>query len=175
VGVGTVVADDPMLTTRLGKGRGRDPVRVVVDTHLRIPGNARVLHHDSASETLVAVGEGIPKERLETFQGPGVSVLCCPVKDGRVDLGALMGILGARGIASLMVEGGAVLMASMIRERLIDKFCIFQAPKILGGDDGIPMVSGPGPLEMEGCIGLKDVKVKRLGDDILVEGYPDYS
>lgn len=174
VGAGTVAADDPLLTTRLGNRRGRDPVRIVVDTHLRIPRNARVLRHSSASETLMAVGEEIPEQRLEAVQGRGVSVLRCPVKNGRVDLKALMGILGQRGIASVLVEGGAILMASMIQERLIDKFCIFQAPKILGGDDGIPMVSGPGPLEMDGCIRLKDVRFKRLGEDILVEGYPDY-
>lgn len=175
VGAGTVAADDPLLTTRLGNRRGRDPVRIVVDTHLRISRNARVLHHNSSSETLIAVGEGISGERMGAFQGRGgVTVLPCPMKIGRVDLKALMGILGDRGIASVLVEGGATLMASMIQERLIDKFCIFQAPKILGGDDGIPMASGPGPLEMDGCIRLKDVRLRRLGEDILVEGYPDY-
>jgi diaminohydroxyphosphoribosylaminopyrimidine deaminase/5-amino-6-(5-phosphoribosylamino)uracil reductase len=176
VGVGTVVADDPLLTTRIANSRTKDPVRVVVDTHLRIPWNARVLCHSSSSETLIAVGDGVPQDRMEAVKrwGGVLSILRCPIRNGRVDLKALMGILGQRGIASLLVEGGAALMASMIQDRLIDKFCVFQAPKILGGDDGMPMASGPGPLEMGRCIRLTHVTVKRVGEDILVEGYPDY-
>ena len=174
VGVGTVVADDPLLTTRLKKSGGRDPARIIVDTHLRIPVHARVLNHSSESETFIAYGEGVFEEKLEAVKGEGVSPLCCPTKNGRVDLQSLMAILGDMGITSLLVEGGATLMASMIGDRLIDKFCVFQSPKILGGGDGIPMVSGKGPKRMDGCIRLKDVEIKQLGEDILLEGYPDY-
>jgi len=174
VGVGTVVADDPSLTTRLKKSGGRDPARIIVDTHLRIPGHAKVLNHRSGSETFIAFGEGESEEKREALKREGVSPLCCPTKNGRVDLKSLMAMLGDMGITSLMVEGGATLMASMIGDRLIDKFCIFQSPKILGGGDGIPMVAGKGPEKMDGCIRLKDVQVTQLGGDILLEGYPDY-
>jgi len=174
VGVGTVTADDPLLNTRLGKGKGRDPVRVVVDTHLRIPENARVLGHAEGGETIIAVGEDVPSRRLKRIEQKGVSFLRCPKKEGRIDLGALMDRLGKRSITSLLLEGGATLMGAMIRERLVDKFCIFKAPKLLGASDGRPMALGPGPGRMDQSIALKDVQVRRFGEDLLITGYPDY-
>ena len=174
VGVGTVLADDPVLTTRLKRGRGKDPLRVVVDTHLRTPLNAKVLNHDSPAETLVAVGSDVATEVLRKFQKKGVSTLVCPVKAGRVDLGSLMDRLAEMSVTSLLVEGGASITGSMLRERLIDKFFIFKAPKILGGDDGVPMAAGPGPKKMDQCLTLKDIQVRRFGEDILIAGYSDY-
>jgi diaminohydroxyphosphoribosylaminopyrimidine deaminase/5-amino-6-(5-phosphoribosylamino)uracil reductase len=174
IGVGTVLADDPMLTTRLKRGAGKDPVRIIVDTELRIPENARVLNSQSSAPTLVAVGPEVTPQRLRRTERNGVINLVCPTKEGGIDLAALMDILGGMDITSLLVEGGSAIMGSMIRQRLVDKFYIFKAPKILGGNDGIPMASGPGPRKMEGCLRLRDVKVRRFGGDILVRGYPDY-
>jgi diaminohydroxyphosphoribosylaminopyrimidine deaminase/5-amino-6-(5-phosphoribosylamino)uracil reductase len=174
VGVGTVTADDPLLDTRLSKGKGKNPVRVIVDTHLRIPQSARVLSHGKGPETIIAVGEDVPHRRLKRFERKGVSLIPCPKKDGRVDLRALMDSLGKRSITSLLLEGGATLMGAMIRERLVDKFCIFKAPKLLGGDDGRPMASGQGPIRMDQSVALKDVRTRRFGDDLLITGYPEY-
>jgi diaminohydroxyphosphoribosylaminopyrimidine deaminase/5-amino-6-(5-phosphoribosylamino)uracil reductase len=174
VGVGTVLADDPMLTTRLERGAGKDPVRIIVDTELRIPEEAKVLNIQSSAPTLVAVGPDVTPQRLRRTERNGVINLVCPTKEGGIDLAALMDILGDRDITSLLVEGGSAIMGSMIRKGLVDKFYIFKAPKILGGNDGIPMASGPGPRRMEGCLRLRDVKLRRFGDDILVRGYPDY-
>ena len=174
VGLGTVTADDPLLNTRLRKGRGRDPVRIIVDTNLRIPENARVLAHAEGSETLIAVSEDVPSGRLKRFEKKGVSFLVCPKKEGRIDLRALMDRLGKRSITSLLIEGGATLMGAMIRERLVDKFCIFKAPKILGGNDGRPMALGQGPSRMDQSISLKDIQIRRIGDDFLITGYPEY-
>jgi diaminohydroxyphosphoribosylaminopyrimidine deaminase/5-amino-6-(5-phosphoribosylamino)uracil reductase len=163
-----------MLTTRLKRGVGRDPVRIVVDTDLRIPDEAKVLNSDSSALTLVAVGPDVPPQRLRRTERNGVIVLTCPTKEGGIDLAALMDILGGMDITSLLVEGGSAIMGSMIRQSLVDKFYIFTAPKILGGNDGIPMASGPGPRNMNGCLRLRDVKVRRFGDNILVRGYPAY-
>ena len=174
IGVGTVLADDPMLTARLKRGAGKDPVRIIVDTKLRIPENARVLNSQSSAPTLVAVGPDVTPQRLRRTERNGVINLVCPTQEGGIDLAALMDILGGMDITSLLVEGGSAIMGSMIRQRLVDKFYIFKAPKILGGNDGIPMASGPGPRKMEGCLRLRDVRVRRFGDDILVRGYPDY-
>jgi diaminohydroxyphosphoribosylaminopyrimidine deaminase/5-amino-6-(5-phosphoribosylamino)uracil reductase len=171
VGVGTVLTDDPLLTTRLKGGRGKDPVRIIVDTHLRIPDEAKVLNSDSSSMTFIVVGPDVPPERLRRMEKNRVSSLTCPTKNGGVDLAALMDILGGMNIASLLVEGGSAIMGSMIRERLIDKFYIFKAAKILGGNNGIPMALGSGPKKMDGCLRLKDIKVRRFGDDILIRGY----
>ena len=174
VGIGTVMADDPLLTTRLKKGRGKDPVRIIVDTHLRIPLNARVLAYGHGSETLIAVGEDVPSRRLKRFQDKGISLLVCPKKEGRIDLRALMAKLGQRCITSVLLEGGATLMGAMIREKLVDQFCIFKSPKILGGSDGMPMALGEGPVSMNQCIRLKEMRIKRFGEDLLIVGYPSY-
>jgi len=174
VGIGTVLLDDPLLTARLGHSRGQDPIRIIVDTHLRIPANARLLNHDSSAETIVVAGSGISSKKLKQFQKSGVSVITCPLKSGRIDLVALMGILGKRFVTSLLVEGGAAIIGSMLREKLVDKFFIFKAPKILGGEDGIPMAAGRGPDKMDQCLDLKDLEVRRFGEDILVTAYPDY-
>ena len=125
VGVGTVLADDPQLTCRLKGGKGKDPLRIVVDTHLRTPENARILTQDSSAGTI-------------------------------------------------LVEGGAGIIGSLLRGKLVDKFYIFKAPKILGGGDGKPMADGPGPRMMNRSLILKKLRVKRFHDDILVIGYPDY-
>jgi len=173
-GVGTVLADDPLFTTRLKRGRGRDPLRIVVDTRLRTPRNARILHHDSPADTVIVVAPGVTFEDRKVYNSKGVSTLTCPVKAGRIDLTALMGILGDMSVTSLLVEGGASIVGSLIREKLVDKFYVFKAPKILGGDDGVPMAAGPGPKTMERALMLKDVRIRRFGEDILIEGYPDY-
>ena len=112
--------------------------------------------------------------RLKKGQKNKVSTIICPKKEGRIDLAALMDSLGKMSITSLLVEGGSVLTGSMIRERLIDKFHIFKAPKIFGGNDGIPMAKGPGPKRMDECLMLKDIRIRRFGDDVLITGYPDY-
>ncbi len=173
VGVGTVLADDPLLTSRLGKGRTRDPLRIILDTHLRIPREAKVLSVPSQASTLIAAGKDVNRRKLEGLEGERVSVITCPTKRGRIDLEALMGILGKREVTSILVEGGAEIIGSLVRERLVDKFCVFKAPKLLGGDDGIPMAKGPGPGQIKDCLHLKEVRVRRFQEDILIEGYPE--
>jgi len=174
VGVGTIIADNPSLTTRIGSRRGRDPIRIIVDTYLRIPQDAKVLNLDSDSMTLLATGKDIKPGLLKKFERDGVSIVRCPIKDGRVDLKSLMIELGRRSVASLMVEGGSSVMGSMIREMLIDKFYIFKAPRIFGGDDGFPMARGAGPVMMDKSLMMKDIRTRRFGGDILITGYADY-
>jgi len=174
VGVGTVLADDPSLTTRLKGGQGKDPVRIVVDTNLRTPLDAKVLGHTSDAQTLLVAGAHPRPEIRKKFQKNGVSIITCPLKGGRIDLGALMDILGERSMTTLLVEGGASIIGSLLRERLIDKFLILTAPKLLGGNDGVPMAAGPGARQMDDCLCLRDLEVRRFGEDILTVGYPDY-
>jgi diaminohydroxyphosphoribosylaminopyrimidine deaminase/5-amino-6-(5-phosphoribosylamino)uracil reductase len=174
VGVGTVLADNPSLTTRLKKGRGRDPLRIIVDTHLRTPANAKVVAQRSSAGALIVIGEGEEPGDRQRFQGNGVSILACPVRAGKIDLKALMRRLGEMSIMSVLLEGGAAITGSMLREKLIDKFYIFKAPRLLGGDDGIPMAAGPGPERMDDSLVLKEIRVRRFGDDTLITGYPSY-
>jgi len=174
VGVGTIIADDPSLTSRLKNEKGRDPVRIIVDTHLRMPHNAKVFSLDSCSGTIIVAGDKTPKSKFRAFERDNVHVMTCPTRRGRIDLTRLMDVLGKMSIVTLMVEGGSGIMGSMIREGLIDKFYIFTAPRILGGDDGVPMARGNGPERMDESVILKDMQIKRFDDDILVIGYPEY-
>ena len=174
VGIGTIIADDPSLTTRLNRGLGKDPLRIIVDTHLRTPTNAKVLNHSSSADTLLVVGPHVRDRDFKRVQKEGISTLTCPMKNGMIDLVALIGVLEKMSVISLLVEGGALITGSMLRERLVDKFYVFIAPKILGGEDGVAMAAGPGAKRMDECLSLKDIQVKRFGDDILVAGYPDY-
>jgi diaminohydroxyphosphoribosylaminopyrimidine deaminase/5-amino-6-(5-phosphoribosylamino)uracil reductase len=175
VGAGTVIADDPLLTKRTGKMKGGNPLRIIVDTRLRIPNNARVLNPDPDITTLLVVGENINSGLLKTVEREGVSTFICPLKEGMIDLNALMNELGRRSITSVMVEGGSRVMGSMIRERLIDKFYVFKAPRVFGGDDGIPMARGAGPENVDESLMMKEIRIKRFGDDMLISGYADYS
>jgi diaminohydroxyphosphoribosylaminopyrimidine deaminase/5-amino-6-(5-phosphoribosylamino)uracil reductase len=174
VGIETILADDPLLNTRLKNRKGKDPVRIILDTNLRIPEDARVLNQDSQAITLIVAGEHTSEGRQKKLRELGASILLCPTREGRIDLQALMDKLSAMSITSILVEGGATLMGALIREKLIDKFYVFKAPKILGGSDGIPMAVGPGPKKLDQCLVLRETEVKRFVEDLLVIGYPEY-
>ncbi len=174
VGIGTVLADDPQLTSRLRRGNGRNPHKIIVDTHLRIPRHARLLNDGSKALTFIITGESVNKQLVKQIEKGNISVIKCPIKDDHVDLTAMMDILGEKSITSILFEGGAKMMGSMLRERLIDKFLIFKAPRLLGGNDGVPMVIGKGPSHMSDLLSLKDIIVKKYGEDVLISGYPVY-
>jgi diaminohydroxyphosphoribosylaminopyrimidine deaminase/5-amino-6-(5-phosphoribosylamino)uracil reductase len=171
VGVGTVLQDDPQLTTRLPDLQGANPLRVIVDSTLRVPRQAQVTDVASDRRTLIVTTARAPVARREALQVRGVEVVHLPAyDDGRVDLEALLRYLGERGVASVLVEGGATLSATLLRRRLIDKVLLFVAPKIIGGD-GISVVGPCGVETMEQVINLRDVVSQRLGNDVLLEAY----
>jgi diaminohydroxyphosphoribosylaminopyrimidine deaminase/5-amino-6-(5-phosphoribosylamino)uracil reductase len=178
VGINTVRADDPSLTTRLPtevQPNPRDPVRLVLDTHLSISKNAGILRLDSEAVTLIICADVVPAEDRAQIERPGVQVV--PVatgNDGRVDLAALMDTLGAWEITSLLIEGGSQVLAAAFAAKIADKALFFYAPKILGGDDGIPICAGPSRDSMADSIRLTDVQVRRFDEDLLVEGYVQY-
>jgi diaminohydroxyphosphoribosylaminopyrimidine deaminase/5-amino-6-(5-phosphoribosylamino)uracil reductase len=171
VGINTVVKDDPSLTTRLGDREGKDPARIILDTHLSIAPDARVLQQASTAETILVAGKGLEQRKKAVFEKAGVRVIEAPLKHGRIDIAALIEQLGAMEISSLLIEGGSQVLASAFSAGIIDKVQFFYAPKILGGDDGIPICSGPGAELMRQSIALKDIAVQRFGDDVLIEGY----
>ncbi len=173
VGVGTVVADDPQLTTRRKIGASRDPVRVILDTRLRLPATARVVRHRSAADTLVVTGPEAAAEAKRRIAGPGVEILAADTQAGRIDLARLMARLGERGITSVLIEGGSRVLGSAFRGGIVDKAFFFIAPLITGGDDGIPICRGEGVDRMQDCLRLTRIQTRRFGDDLLIEGYPD--
>ncbi len=173
VGIGTVEADNPLLTSRL-PGKSRSPDRVIVDTQLRIPLDARLLNDNAGVRNYIIAGENVDSKRVKQIESDMTSIIRCALRDNHIDLAELVRILGNRGIISILFEGGAALMGAMIRERLVHRFLIFKAPKILGGGDGIPMAAGKGPLNMNNSLKLENMKTRKIGEDILIIGYPVY-
>ena len=172
VGVGTVLQDDPQLTTRLPGQRGANPLRVVADSTLRLAATAQVTEVAKDRRTLIATTEQAAEAKARALRDRGVEVICLPAcGDGRVNLDALCKVLGARGIASVLVEGGAALTASLLRRRLIDKMVFFVAPKIIGGD-GISVFGPCGVDTMEQAMSLRDLTSRRVGADVMLEAHP---
>jgi diaminohydroxyphosphoribosylaminopyrimidine deaminase/5-amino-6-(5-phosphoribosylamino)uracil reductase len=171
VGVGTVIADDPQLTCRT-PGRGKDPVRIIVDSRLRIPSSARVLRQDSEARTCIAT---ILREsgKIDELRGMSAEIISCREHNGRVDLDDLLQKLGAMGIQSLLLEGGRELAGEALRLGLIDKYLLFYAPKLVGGE-GMGLFGGTGVERMDDAPRLGDIRIRRFGRDFMIEGYPEY-
>jgi diaminohydroxyphosphoribosylaminopyrimidine deaminase/5-amino-6-(5-phosphoribosylamino)uracil reductase len=171
VGIGTVLADDPQLTTRLPRGPGRDPIRIVLDSRLRLPLTSRLLHLDSEAPTWVACTSQAPAAARRALTAEGAEVLVLPPDDGRVPLPALLDLLGTRQVQSLLVEGGAETLGAFFDQGLVNQFYFFYAPKILGGRKAPGMVGGAGIPHLGGAHIARDLRVRRLGVDLLVSGY----
>lgn len=171
VGINTVQKDDPSLTTRLDDRAGKDPVRIILDTHLSMAPDARVLQQASAADTILVAGKGAEQNKKTVLEKAGARVIETRLKYNQIDMAALMVQLGAMEISSLLVEGGSQVLASAFHAGIVDKVQFFYAPKVLGGDDGVPICSGPGAELMSQSVAIKDISVHRFDDDVLIEGY----
>jgi len=171
VGVGTVKRDDPQLTTRLPHARGRDPHRIILDTHLTIPLSSKLLYLDSQAKTIIATAQHASSGKARKLEGLGATILTVPTLRGRINLKALLKKLGTLDITSVMVEGGRETITSFLEQGLVDKFYLFYAPKIIMGKEAIGITGGPGKALIEEAIRVTDITVRRMGDDILIEGY----
>lgn len=172
VGVNTVKADNPSLTTRLDHKKGKDPVRIVLDTHLSIPEDSKLLQIPAGSDTLIITGNSGSSPKRDAIINSGVKVIDAVLNaDGRINLDALMDQLGQMGITSLLIEGGAQVAASALQAGIVDKINFFYAPKILAADDGIPMCRGIGPELMADSIPVRDICVRQFDSDVMIEGY----
>lgn len=175
VGVDTVKRDDPSLTARLSNAKGRDPERIILDTRLSISDSAKIMQLDSRAGTMIITGSEISVEKKNRLERKGIQVIQSAVKSGLIDLNSLMDFLSASGITSLLVEGGGRVIASALKDGIVDKVIFFYSPRILGGDDGVPICRGAGPALMRDSIPLKNISVRRFGDDVMIEGYIDRS
>jgi len=171
VGIGTVMRDDPSLTTRLPNGHGRDPVRVILDSRGRISPEARVLHLDSPALTIIAVTSQASQEKIAQLREQA-EVLVVTEQNGRVSLQALMRELGQMEIMSLLLEGGAEVNASALKERIVDRVMVFIAPKLIGGAEAPGPVGGSGIDQLSEAVPLTDISLERIGEDILITGTP---
>jgi diaminohydroxyphosphoribosylaminopyrimidine deaminase/5-amino-6-(5-phosphoribosylamino)uracil reductase len=171
-GANTVIADNPRLTCRCaGKGGEvrKQPLRVIVDGKGRTSALAQVFNE--AGQALLALDRSIEPEKKKTFTQAGVELLELPAKQGRVDLKLLMKSLGERGITSVLVEGGGILLGSLFDYRLVDKVIAFIAPIIIGGKKAKTAVVGKGIERVIDAIKLERVSSEKFGEDVMISGY----
>jgi len=171
VGIGTVLRDDPQLTART-KG-GRDPYRIVLDSQLKIPEEAKVFG-DSPPKVIIATTESAPKDKIERLQKRGVRVLTLESKEGKIDLKPCLSKLAEIGMMSLMVEGGNQVNGSFLDEGLIDKLLLFISPRLIGDPEAPGIFGGRGVFKLQEAIPLKEMKARRIGEDIILEGYLEW-
>lgn len=166
VGVGTVLADNPRLTCRLEGGR--NPLRIVCDSHLQTPLDATVVQ--TAHEVLTILATTIEDEAAwAPYLEKGCKVLLCKEKDGHIDLNDLMEKLGAQGIDGILLEGGGTLNEAALRAGIVNKVISFVAPKIVGGATAKTPVEGVGVDHPDAAYALKITSVRFIGDDLLIE------
>ena len=174
VGIGTVLADDPSLTARVGpqlkKLGTKQPLRIVVDSKLRVPLDAHILSRQDAGKTIVATIHSAPDARRRALEKRGIEVLSVPRQGKRVSLRVLMRELGARGITSLLVEGGGELNAAMLKAELVQHVRLYIAPSLLGGDNAKGVIGGKSPAHLAQALKLRDVRTRSVGSDVVVEG-----
>ncbi|MDR3564839.1 MAG: bifunctional diaminohydroxyphosphoribosylaminopyrimidine deaminase/5-amino-6-(5-phosphoribosylamino)uracil reductase RibD [Negativicutes bacterium] len=169
VGIGTVLADDPALTTRLPQG-GRNPLRIIVDSKARTPLTAKVVT-DGLAPTIIAVTDDAPSANIAALRANGVELLMLPRGETGVDLRILLRTLAERKITSVLLEGGATLNAAALAANVVDKVQAFIAPKMIGGSAAPGPVGGVGVTTLDDAVQLEDVAVETVGEDILVSAY----
>jgi len=169
VGINTVIADDPLLTARPSKGK--KPVRIVMDSHLRTPTDSQLLATANKCPVIIYTSQNAVQTNphaAEELSGKGAKLLAYPDTHGLSNLHFLLDELSNRGIAQLLVEGGPAVLTSFLRENLADEIVVYIAPKILGAQGGIG-ITGP-MAELSQAVGLHSVDAERFGDDIRLSG-----
>ena len=171
VGINTVIEDNPMLTARVDGGK--NPIRIVVDSSLKIDINANVVQ-DKSAKTIVATTDKADKDKILKLQAQDVDVIVVDKDENdKVDIEKLLDILGQQNICSILVEGGATLSGSFVAKKLVDKVYFFIAPKIVGGKEAKTPVAGIGILNLQEALALKDIQIEKLEEDILIIGRVD--
>lgn len=170
VGVNTVIKDNPSLTTRIPNGR--NPLRVILDSSLKIPLDSNVLN-DGEAQTWIFTSSQYNQEKEKQILSKGAKVFVTNGKT-RVDIQEVMSVLGENLISSVLVEAGGTVNASFMEQNLIDKLILYMAPKLIGGSGAPTFIEGSGIELMRNAINLKDVSVEMIGKDFKFIGYPIY-
>ncbi len=171
VGKGTVLADNPELTTRLPIRSKRNPVRIIVDEDLTLPLTSKVFHLRPGDRVIVATTERGGKARKKRLEQKGITVIQTATKGNGVNLSSLLKRLGKMEMSSVLIEGGSGINGSAIRENLVNKVYYLTALKFMGGTDSISAIGGPSPSRLSGLPTLKGARIRRLEEDLLIEGY----
>ncbi len=171
VGAGTVLKDNPRLTTRLKKGTGCNPARVILDAKAEIPLKARVFHHAKRDRVIYITTNKAPYTRVRKLVKRGIEVHGFYANSNHIPLIKLNKILGEEGITSVLLEGGSGVNASALKDGIVDKAVLFLAPLIIGGDSAPGVVGGPGIKSLKRALNIKNLTVTPVGADWMVEGY----
>jgi diaminohydroxyphosphoribosylaminopyrimidine deaminase / 5-amino-6-(5-phosphoribosylamino)uracil reductase len=171
VGVGTIIADDPLLTDRSGLPRRRKLLRVIVDSRLRLPLESRLAK--SVDHDVLVICSFAEENKKQTLIEHGIQVEQLPpsTPDGRPDMAAMTRLLGKLQITSLLIEGGALVNWAALAAGIVDKVFLYYAPKILAGTGSIPFAAGGGFSRMSEAAYVKSIQLHRFGEDFAVEGY----
>ena len=170
VGVNTVITDNPSLTTRLNGREGRDPIRIILDTHLRTPLDARVIVNDSPAKTFIFAGGDVARERIKAYQERNVTVLVAKKGMHRIEFVQILEDLGVMEVSSLMIEGGAEVHASALKSGIVDRVVFFVAPKIIGGGGSREAIANLGVERIRDAMQIEHVHVEQVGEDVMIEG-----
>jgi diaminohydroxyphosphoribosylaminopyrimidine deaminase / 5-amino-6-(5-phosphoribosylamino)uracil reductase len=174
VGVGTILADDPLLTDRSGRPRRRSLLRVILDSRLRLPLESRLVQRSAQtnqSDGLIFCSTSEKKTKGD-LEARGLRVEHVPAApDGRPDLRAIIRRLGELEVTSLMIEGGSAVSGAALSSGIVDKVFLYYAPKIFGDAGSVPFAAGAGFSQMDGPPQLKHLHLHRFGEDFAVEGY----
>ncbi|CCU78533.1 Diaminohydroxyphosphoribosylaminopyrimidine deaminase / 5-amino-6-(5-phosphoribosylamino)uracil reductase [Halanaerobium saccharolyticum subsp. saccharolyticum DSM 6643] len=174
VGIGTVLADDPSLTARLESKKGIDPIRIILDPLLEIPLTAKIINQKSTAKTLIITADNLNNSAAQIKKEKLLKKKKVEILDFETDntnyfnLKKLLMQLRERKISSILVEGGAKLSHTFLKENLVDKFYYFIAPKIYGGSDGIASFCGEGPKMMSDAVELEILEQKNIDNNILL-------
>lgn len=171
VGINTVLKDNPSLTCRL-EGK-KNPIRIVVDSNLKIPLNSNVVRTAKDISLIVACTENADEKRIKELEALGVKIIVTNSKNNKVDLKELVNNLGKINIDSIFIEGGGTLNYSALSEGIVDKVEFYIAPKIIGGVNSKTSVEGKGIDKLKNVFNISFSEVSRIGEDILIEGYVD--
>ena len=168
VGIGTALADNPLLTCRIEGREVRQPVRVVVDSQARLPLDSRLVATAGECRTIVAHTRFASAGRLKALAAAGVEAWLCEDREGLVDVESLSRLLGERGVDSVLLEGGGNLNFSFLRQGLVDELYAFVAPKIVGGADAKTPVEGRGVDRMADALPFRLREMRQVGEDVLL-------
>ncbi|MCI6007802.1 MAG: bifunctional diaminohydroxyphosphoribosylaminopyrimidine deaminase/5-amino-6-(5-phosphoribosylamino)uracil reductase RibD [Ruminococcus sp.] len=171
VGINTVLADNPMLNCRTEGCTS--PVRIVVDSNLKIPVECNLVQTADKYKTVVATLQSSTGIKASMLKQMGVQVITVAEKDGRVDLNDLMQKLGVMGIDSILLEGGGTLAFSAFSQKIVDKVIYYIAPKIFGGTSAKTSVEGAGFGKIADCVKLKNIETRFVGEDVCITAYVD--
>lgn len=171
VGIGTVLADNPSLTTRLPEGGGENPIRIILDSELRVPLEANVVQVEEA-KTVIVTHENASLEKIASLSEMGIEFIMVPKTNEGLDLEIMMDELYKKGITDILLEGGSEVNASFLRAGLIDKYLIYVAPKLLGGRNSLTPFTGNDIDTMDEALDVSISHVDTFGEDIRITAYP---